>query len=87
MPVSRVFEICNAYESGVGHGVQRDEHTGEGIFNDSELTEAYKLGYGEGSQQAVKADAQGPCQFCEEIGPNALGGNYCFNCGRNLRTA
>jgi len=39
------------------------------------------------AEQAVKADAQRPCLFCEHIGPNALGGNYCFNCGRCLRTA
>ena len=53
MPVSRVFEICNAYESGVGHGVQAD-----GACNpyeeDSELHEAYGLGYEQGIEMKLE---------------------------------
>lgn len=26
-----------------------------------------------------------PCQFCEYITPQNLGGRYCFNCGRDLQ--
>ena len=47
MPVSRVFEICNAYESGVGHGVKDDGHKELGS-DDAELNEAYALGYKQG---------------------------------------
>lgn len=28
---------------------------------------------------------QRPCQFCETLDKNSLGGDYCWNCGRNLR--
>jgi len=44
MPISKVYMICNAYESGVGHGVQDD-----GLENphvpDSDEYEAYDIGY------------------------------------------
>lgn len=47
MPVSRVFEICNAYESGYGHGVNHDG-LNSGPFVDDELNEAYEIGYNAG---------------------------------------
>ena len=46
--VSRVFEICNAYESGYGHGVKNDGLNGE-YFSDQELNEAYNIGYKAGN--------------------------------------
>jgi len=37
-------------------------------------------------EQSVKADAQGMCESCNDIiEPGPI--NYCFNCGRSLRTA
>ena len=47
MPVSRIFQITNAYESGVGHGSKKDGHS-ESPYADPELGEAYKLGYKHG---------------------------------------
>ena len=47
MPVSRVFQIVNAYESGVGHGSKKDGHK-ESPYADKELSEAYELGYHHG---------------------------------------
>ena len=44
MTVSKVFEICNAYETGVGHGQKKDGHTA-GPYSDPELNEAYEMGY------------------------------------------
>ena len=41
--------ICDAYESGVGHGLQRDGLDGSTTpFGDKECQEAYELGYIEG---------------------------------------
>lgn len=51
MTVSRVFEICNAYESGYGHGVNLDGKNGD-YFTDPDLNEAYKIGYDKGSEMA-----------------------------------
>jgi len=48
-----VFEICNAYESGFGHGVEGDGLKG-GYYSDQELNEAYKLGYIEGEAREKK---------------------------------
>jgi len=28
---------------------------------------------------------RGPCQFCKSLDNKSLGGDYCWNCGRNLR--
>jgi len=47
MPISRVFQICNAYESGFGHGLQ-DDGLNEDYYTDDELNEAYKIGYNAG---------------------------------------
>ena len=47
MTVSKIFMICNAYESGVGHGMKND-----GLENPyipgSDEHEAYDIGYQEG---------------------------------------
>ena len=49
MPISRVYMICNAYESGYGHG-----HNMDGLVNpykkDSELYEAYNIGVAAGTE-------------------------------------
>jgi hypothetical protein len=48
--ITEVFEICNAYESGFGHGYQMDN-----LINpfkpDSKLYEAYDIGYQEGEER------------------------------------
>lgn len=50
MKISRIFIICNAYESGYGHGTQLD-----GLPNPytegSEEHEAYSIGYESGEAQ------------------------------------
>lgn len=57
--ITEVYMICNAYESGIGHGLQRD-----GVCNPknpgSKEYEAWKIGYAEGidrSKQDVSANA------------------------------
>jgi hypothetical protein len=58
--VSRIFKICDAYESGVGHGLQRDGHKdGKAIFADAELAEAYEIGYELGDERSTKGAAKG----------------------------
>ena len=47
MTVSKIFKICNAYETGVGHGQKKDGHTA-GPYSDPELNEAYYIGYRHG---------------------------------------
>lgn len=45
----RIFEICDAYESGIGHGVKKDGlDRSKTPFSDPELGEAYQIGYGKG---------------------------------------
>lgn len=55
--VSKVFEICNAYESGVGHGVEKDGKS-EPPFSDKDLNEAYVIGYGAGTEMADEKAAK-----------------------------
>jgi hypothetical protein len=55
-----IFSICDAYESGMGHGLQRDGHKSGAIFGNPEHGKAYEIGYEEGerrSQGAAKAPA------------------------------
>jgi hypothetical protein len=47
--VSRVFRICDAYESGVGHGQKQDGLSND-YYSDPELNEAYQLGYKKGQE-------------------------------------
>lgn len=42
-----VFEICNAYKSGYGHGYEQDGKNGD-YYSDPDLNEAYKYGYAAG---------------------------------------
>jgi len=51
MPVSRIFEICNAYESAVGHGIKKDGKINP-PYNDPELNEAWEIGYNAGTEIA-----------------------------------
>lgn len=41
--VSRVAQVCDAYESGIGHGMKNDGLPAP--YNDVELIEAYQIGY------------------------------------------
>lgn len=53
---SRVYMICNAYESGIGHGLK-----GDGLDEartrhaDPELGEAYQIGYDQGQENLKRA--------------------------------
>lgn len=44
MVISKIFKICNTYESGVGHGSRLD---GKNIppYQDSDCNKAYQIGY------------------------------------------
>lgn len=55
---SRVYVICNAYESGVGHGWQNDGHDNadNSLYDDAELNEAYQIGYKEGNERFHNQD-------------------------------
>ena len=50
MPVSKVYMICNAYESGVGHGYQADDVENPYPITSNEF-EAFDIGYNEGVDQ------------------------------------
>lgn len=46
---SKVFQICNSYESGFGHGLANDGlDRSKTPHSDPELGEAYQLGYEQG---------------------------------------
>lgn len=48
---SRIFMICNSYESGFGHGIQGDGlDLSKTPHADSELGEAYQIGYEAGQE-------------------------------------
>lgn len=50
--VSRIVEICDAYESGIGHGVKNDNLPAP--YGDTELNEAYMIGYGIGQNKLLE---------------------------------
>lgn len=54
-PITRVFKICSAYESGMGHGLQRDGKPNpyEPL---SDEWEAYGIGYDQGGNRAARRD-------------------------------
>jgi hypothetical protein len=54
MVTSRIYEICNAYESG--HGYQNDEKDGD-YYSNPELNEAYKIGYRAGYDDFLSNEA------------------------------
>lgn len=45
--VSKVFKICDAYESGVGHGIKQEVVTNP--YNDPDLKEAFEIGLKKGN--------------------------------------
>jgi len=47
-----VFAICDAYESGIGHGLQLDGHKSGAIFGNPECGKAYEIGYELGEERA-----------------------------------
>lgn len=47
-----IFAICDAYESGIGHGLQRDGHKSGAIFGNPECGMAYEIGYEEGEERS-----------------------------------
>ena len=48
--LSRVFMICNSYESGYGHGLANDGlDLSKTPHGDKELGEAYQIGYEAGN--------------------------------------
>lgn len=51
--ITRVFIICNAYESGYGHGLERDELPNP-YSEGSEEHEAYAIGYNAGATAAAR---------------------------------
>jgi hypothetical protein len=56
MTILKVYQICNAYESGYGHGYNNDGKDGD-YYSDSELNEAYKIGYNNGNKEFVSKEA------------------------------
>ncbi len=50
--VSRIFMICDAYESGIGHGLQQDKHS-SGEYFDIDLNKAYEIGYRLGEERKI----------------------------------
>lgn len=79
MPISKVYMICNAYESGFGHGIKQDEQTGD-YYADPECNEAYHLGYAQGEATITK-DA---CDMRDHMLLNKHGVKKCLVCGKNL---
>lgn len=59
MGISKVYMICNAYESGVGHGFKMD-----GLINPhregTDEYEAYDIGYEAGVEQRKEKEKQCP---------------------------
>lgn len=53
---SNIYIICNAYESGVGHGQKIDGHDNANgkLFSDPDCNEAYQIGYAFGKEKAEK---------------------------------
>lgn len=71
--ISEVFRICDAYESGFGHGAKNDGLNDGSIFADKRQGEAYELGYAEGVNRSKREQAeQEPlvrfCPGCGSIG-------------------
>jgi len=67
---SRVYEICNAYEHGVGYGKKRDEQVCP--YSDSDLNCAWDIGYKAGAEMAdekasVKKREYQKYEFCKAM--------------------
>jgi hypothetical protein len=61
--VEQVEAICDAYESGVGHGLQCDGHHSGSAFANRDAGMAYEIGYQEGESRASAASRPNP--MCE----------------------
>lgn len=66
-----IFAICDAYESGIGHGLQRDGHKSGAIFGNPECGMAYEIGYEEGEERASGKKPNAPPVAAEQ--PAAAG--------------
>ncbi len=80
--VSKVYMICTAYESGIGHGLKLD-----GVSNPyaahTDEREAWQTGYDEGANRAKRADLR-----CIECGqPTMHMGDLCFGCGKSRKAS
>lgn len=71
--ISRVYQICNRYESGFGHGLKRDGlDLSKTPHSDPELGEAYQIGYEEGFERHIAGDkpeptgSSSPAPSCEQ---------------------
>ena len=62
-----VFAICDAYESGIGHGLQLDFHKSGAIFGNPECGKAYEIGYEEGEERARSGKAVAPAAPIGEV--------------------
>lgn len=70
---SRVFMICNAYESGFGHGLASDGmDLSKTPHSDPELGEAYQIGYDAGQK------AKSPMKLTEAINANRVLDRFCL---------
>lgn len=45
MTISKIFMICNAYESGMGNGLSDHHVLNKNLFGDKEHQEAYEIGF------------------------------------------
>ena len=62
--VSRVYMICNSYESGYGHGLRNDGlDLSKTPHADAEIGEAYQIGY-EAGQEGRKDHCM--CSACKD---------------------
>jgi hypothetical protein len=55
MRLFEVDEICDAYESGMGHGLKQDGH--QSPYSNAAETKAYNLGYKLGEERAKATGA------------------------------
>ncbi len=67
--VSKVFMICDAYESGYGHGLKEGgKDLSETPHSDPELGEAYQIGYEAGEERAEEIrEAKDKVMFPESV--------------------
>ena len=56
---SEIYMLCNAYESGVGHGLQQDGHDSKNgtLYASKDLNEAYQIGYEFGVVRALRRES------------------------------
>ena len=70
IPECDVFFICDAYESGFGHGAKNDGLNDGSIFADKRHGEAYELGYAEGLKRSKREQPAKQCNglLCNKCG-------------------